>query len=350
MVKFGRRERLRIFNRVVWVALTPFIGVWLLSILNINPKDPTFFDKDYTARYRVDGEMLKQGGAYLELKARGERMLRIVQGGFEQDVTIPEGEYSIFWVYWPNPVVSLPSKIDYAVNSTEVVDYPGILGQPGATYRMRMKQRIIIWSRILDSQASYRIGLIDEGAKEIATGIYDATCGLLFWLESHTGSLGVLELERTDFPISRNRNWQVLIAILWGIGVLVYQLLFLRRKVMEETRKLYSLENEFVVFGIIAIWIDAFYDIWFFHYLWTPGLVAIHILAVVYVFWRFGWWGIFPLFELAWAGAFMWGKDGLVPQLTFFPGLIVTWVACLLFQDFRRRLRGVDTLDRIKGG
>ena len=342
MVKFGRRERLRVFNRVVWVAFTAFIGVWLLSVLNINPKDPTFFDKEYTARYRADGEILKQKGAYLELEARGKNTLRIVQDGLEQDFTIPEGEYSIFWAYWPNPVVSLRSKVDDAVNSSEVVDFPGILGRPGATYRMRMKERIIVWSKVLDSQASYRIGLIDEAGREIATGIYDATCGLLFRLESHTGSLGVLELEETDFPISRNRNWQGLIAILWGIGVLIYQFLYLRRKVTEETRSLYSLKNELVVFGIIAIWIDAFYDIWFFHYLWTPGLVAIHILAAVYVFWRFGWWGIFPLFELAWAGAFMGGKDSLVPQLTFFPGLIVTWVACLLFQDFRWRLREAE--------
>ncbi len=341
MVKFGRRERLGVFNRVVWVALTPFIGVWILSVLNINTKDPTFFDKDYTARYRVDGHLLRHGGPYLEVEARGENRLRILQGESEDEFTIKEGEHSIFWAYWPNPVVVLfiRSKIDDAVNSTEVVDYTGILGRPGARYQMSLKQRIVLWSKILDSQASYRIGLIDKAGREIATGIYDATCGLLFRLESHTASLGLLELEETNFPISRNRNWEGLIAILWGIGVLIYQLLYLRRKVTEETRGLHSLENELVIFGIIAIWIDAFYDIWFFHYLWTPGLVAIHVLAVAYVFWRFGWWGIFPLFELAWAGALIGGKDALVPQLTFFPALIVTWVACLLFQDFKKRLR-----------
>ncbi|UCD84298.1 MAG: hypothetical protein JSU92_13630 [Deltaproteobacteria bacterium] len=338
MIKFGRKERLRVFKRVVWVGLTPFIGVWLLSFFNINPKDPTFFDKEYTASYRAEGEIFKPEGI-LEIKSRGKNTLRVIKGAFKQDFMISEKEHSIFWVYWPNPVVSLRSKVDNAISSAKVVDYPGILGRPGATYKMVMKERIILWSRVLDSQASYRIGLIDGEGREIATGIYDATCGLLFRLEGHTGSLSVLELEETDFPISRNRNWQGLIAFLWGIGVLAYQFLFLRRKVTEETRTLYSLENELVIFGVIAIWIDAFYDIWFFHYLWTPGLVVIHVLAVAYVFWRFGWWGIFPLFELAWASAYMGGKESLVPQLTFFPGLIVTWVACLLFQDFRRRLK-----------
>jgi hypothetical protein len=340
MIKFGQRERLRIFRRVVWVALTPFIGVFLLSLLNINPKDPTIFDEDYTATYKAGGLLIKDGASQLIFSSGPDRHLRTSQGNYQQDVTVPEGDYSLFWAFWPNPVVVLflRSRIDEAVNTTEVVDYTGLMGSPGESYRMQMKERIILWSRVLDSQASYRIALLDRAGKEVATGVYDATCGMLFRLETHTGRLGTLDLEETDFPISRNRNWQGLITILWGIGVLLYQFTFRRRKITEDTRKLFSLENELVIFGIIAIWIDAFYDIWFFHYLWTPGLLMIHVLAVAYVFWRFGWWGIFPLFELAWAGAIMGGKDSLIPQLTFFPSMIVTWLACLLFQDFRKRL------------
>ncbi len=341
MTKFGRRERLSVFRRVVWTGLAPFIGVFLLSILDINPRDPTIFDKEYFAEYRVGGALAKQlGGESLRVESGGRRSLRVVTAHSEQAFPVKEGGYSLFWAYWPNPVVVLfnRSKIDAAVNSTEVTDHTGLLGRQNAVYKMKLKERIILWSKVLDSQASYSIGLIDRTGAEAATCVYDATCGLLFRLESHTGALGTLDLVETDFPISRNRNWQGLMALLWGTGVLFYQFLYRRRKVTEETRKRHSLENQLVLFGVMAVWIDAFYDIWFFHYLWTPGAVVIHLLAAAYVFWRFGWWGIFPLFELAWAGAIMGGQDSIVPQITFFPSLIVTWVACLLFQDFRKRL------------
>ena len=80
-------------------------------------------------------------------------------------------------------------------------------------------------------------------------------------------------------------------------------------------------------------------DIWFFHWVGTAGLIILHLLACAFVLWRFCFWVIFPLIEVAWAAAFAFASGSLTPQLAFFPGLVITWFALIQFHSFRKRFK-----------
>jgi hypothetical protein len=346
MIRFARRERLRIFHRTAWVGILPLVLMWAFSWLNLNPKDPTFFDRDYSARYQAGGALAERGLAEVRVKSVARQFLDISQAGLNLNYPVDEqgrlassgAVYSLVWISFPNPVTEWRrSKTEAAINALRVKDLVGWIGPAGANYRLKFEHRIILWSATLDSQASYEVGVLNDAGQEAATAIYDATCGLLFELRTHTGALGQLSLLETDFKISRNRNWQGSLALLFGV-LLVLRHFTLRRKKLAGEIALWKLEADLILFGVLAIWTDAFYDIWFFHYLGGLGLIVIHLALAGYVFRRFGWWGIFPLFEVFWSVAYAGGQEGLEPQFAYNPALILTWVACLLFADFRRRL------------
>ncbi|OGP56699.1 MAG: hypothetical protein A2V67_13040 [Deltaproteobacteria bacterium RBG_13_61_14] len=346
MTRFGRRERLKIFYRVAWVGIAPLVLMWAFSWLNLNPRNPTFFLDDFYASYSGSGLFAYRGLAEIRVESHysvldtfqaGQKIESPVEQstGYLED---SEKAYSLIWVAIPNPVTEWRrSKIEAAINAVRVKDVAGWIGPAGRTYQLKFSKRLILWSRILDSQASYEVAVLNDAGQEVATAIYDATIGLLFELRTHTGALGSLSLLDTNFLISRNRYWQGGLAVLFGVLAVLYQFTLRRRRIADQPR-LFTLEADLVIFGVLAIWTDAFYDIWFFHSLWSPGLIAIHLALAGYVFWRFGWWGIFPLFEVAWSLTYAAAQDSLEPQFAYNPALIFTWVGCLLFADFRKRL------------
>ncbi len=339
MEKFGLAERIRLFHRVAWIAFSALVGVWVLSLLNINPRNPRFDQKPYYAKYKVEGVLAKKLGTELTFRSFGNNQFRLESKNLTK--TFEQTQFSPFWFFIKNPVVYLflRSLVTRDINKITVYDAVGILGEPKETYKLKLHHRMILWSRILDSQASYKIGLYDKNGKEIATGIYDATCGLLFNLDIHRDGLSSLKLVKTSFPISRNRYWEIAIAILWGLGVIFYQRFWRSRKRLADKPKLAKIEFDLVWIGALCIWIDCFYDIWFFHYLWNWGLIGIHLVMLVIFWWKYKGWAVFPFLEIFWSFLFTGGNDRLIPQFSFFPALLMTWMAILLFKSFRSQLK-----------
>jgi len=360
MIRFAKGERLLLFRRTAWVGILPLVLMWAFSWLGLNPRNPTFFDRDYFGVYQAGGVLVERGITEVRADSHEGTGLRIAEAGQTLEIPIEPGKgwlqgsnevYPLVWINFPNPVTEWRrAKLKAAINETRVKDVAGWIGPTGQIYRLKFEHRIILWSRILDSQASFEVGVMDEAGREVATAVYDATSGMLFELRTHTGALGTLSLKDTNFLISRNRYWQGGLALLFGVIAVVHHFTRRRKKLVgagfkpaptggdESYEKLFVLEADLILFGVLAIWTDAYYDIWFFHYLGGFGLIVIHLALAVYVFSRFGWWGIFPLFEVFWSVAFAGGQEGLEPQFAYNPALILTWVACLLFGDFRRRL------------
>ena len=360
MIRFSKTERLRLFRRTAWVGILPLVLMWAFSWLGLNPRNPTFFEHDYFGVYQAGGVFVERGISEVRAASHEGTGLRISAAGQTLEIPIePEkgwlkgssGVYPLVWIFFPNPVTEWRrAKVEEAINSLKVQDVAGWIGAENSVYRLRFQKHLILWSPVLDSQASFEVGVLDQNGRQVATAIYDATSGMLFTLRTHTAGLGTLSLKETNFLISRNRHWQGGLALFFGFLAVLYQFTLRRKKLVEaglkpaptggdeSYAKLFVLEADLILFGVLAIWADAYYDIWFFHHLGGLGLIVIHLALAGYVFWRFGWWGIFPLFEVFWSVAFSAGQESLEPQFAYNPALIITWVACLLFGDFRRRL------------
>ena len=189
----------------------------------------------------------------------------------------------------------------------------------------------------MGSQFSHPLDILDNKGRVIAQGLYDTTCGIMEEMTvMNNDGLGALSLVSTDFPMNRNRNFVISYAFIVAGLILAHHFLWTRRNTAD--RVLFKLETDLLILGVLAVFLDEYVDIWFFHATGPLVLVTLHLLVTGFVFWRFGFWGIFPLFELFWAGALAAASRSVIPQLAMCPALIITWFAILHFQ-FRDRLK-----------
>lgn len=354
MIKFSFRQRINLFLLTLSIALVPGALALLSTRVGISPRDPQFFDADYRAEFSTD-KSLKNRGPIL-IRSAGRSKLIIQEGSQKGEFAFtPEGTYlldgkdtgtyPILWVRFPpQEKLNRPEKFIEQINQLRAIDLTGLIGQPGATYSLHNKTSTILWSWTLGSQFSHPVDLIDESGKAVASGTYDSTCGILEELSAYqNGALGVIALMRTDFPMSRNRNFTLVYAFIVACLIVIYHFVWRRKKIGD--RKLFRLETDLIILGMMAIFVDEYLDIWFFHSTGPMWLIILHLAVAGFVLWRFGWWVIFPLLELFWAGAFTAASKSVIPQLAFCPALIITWFALLQFQSFKGRLNPKNAID-----
>ena len=348
MSNFNRRRRNQIFGLIVALGLVPSLGVGLSGLVGINPRDIQFFSADYRAEYSTAKGLEKRGP--IQMRSQGQSRLLIREGTREEEFAFTRegtyldqgkdtGTYPILWVRFPpQEKMNRPRQFMELVNQLRVTDLTGLIGPRGAVYRLHNQTTTIFWSWLVGSQFSHPADLLDEQGQVKASGIYDTTCGILEELTAFKdGAMGTITLTGTDFPMSRNRNLTILYTfILTGI-LLLYHFIWRRKNIPDPI--LFRLESDLIVLGILAVLVDEWADIWFFHYLGPRGLIILHLLTAAFVLWRFGFWVILPLLELAWALAFAEASRSIIPQLAFCPGLFFTWFALIQFHSFRNRFQ-----------
>jgi len=176
----------------------------------------------------------------------------------------------------------------------------------------------------------------------VASGIYDTTCGIMEELEVYNDDgLGVFGLDKTSYPMSRNRNFAVTYVAIVAVLILLYHFIVRRKKT--DDKKIFRLETDLLILGVIALLVDEYIDIWLFHWTGPWLLVIIHVIAISFVAWRFGLWFVLPLLELFWAGSLASASRSIIPQLAFSPALIIVWFAILQFMSFKKRLGETDS-------
>jgi hypothetical protein len=347
MSVLDQRRRRIIFFLVICLGLGPFMLVVISGMLNFNPRDIQFFGDDYQAEFTTDMGPAGRGTIVIHSKARKKLIVEEATQKQEFPFT-PEGTYiddgkdtganPIFWVRFP-PQQKMVRRDEFSdlINQRKVVDLTGLIGPRGAIYRVHNETTTILWSWILGSQFSHPLDILDNKGRVIAQGLYDTTCGIMEEMTvMNNNGLGALSLVSTDFPMNRNRNFVISYAFIVAGLILAHHFLWTRKNTPD--RVLFKLETDLLILGVLAVFLDEYVDIWFFHSTGPWVLVTLHLLVTGFVFWRFGFWGIFPLFELFWAGALAAASRSVIPQLAMCPALIITWFAILHFQ-FRDRLK-----------
>lgn len=334
---------------VFCVFFVPGICLLSLSALDvIVAKDPRITDKPYRIKLTTSGRLSAGDCDTMVVTTRD------TSDGWElsvrqcSDMTAipldPDGQmrggrgFSIFWIYMKNPVLNTVQRAtrNYEAKIVDPLDMFG--GGKGASYTICMRKPFILWSPILQSQASYDMGVFDDSGKEVATATIDATCGMLFGLTTHTGGAGRIELVETDFPISRNRHLQMRVATIAGfILVLIAAIRFRRSSEEEKAKRLW--EMRFIVWGVLACYIDIYPDVWWPFAFGAWGLLGLHALALVPGAVWFRWWILPGIIEIIWASNFAIQTQTLIPQLTHCPGIILSWMLATLFFRVPRKYR-----------
>jgi len=346
MSNFDRRQRNQIFFLVIALGLLPGGLSFLSSRVNISPRDPQFLDSDYRAEFTAAKGLAERDP--IIMRSQGRQKIMISEGASEQGFEFtPEGSYikdkidtgtyPVLWVRFP-PQEKMSRRNDFGerINRLKATDLTGLVGPRGKVYSLHNETTTILWSWTLGSQFSHPVELIDEQGRTAASGIYDTTCGLLEEMSVYKdGALGTISLVETNFPMSRNRNFTLVYAPIVAGLILLYHFIWRRKKIPDPA--LFRLETDLLLLGMLAVFIDEYLDIWFFHLTGPALLIVIHLFAAGLVLWRFGLWVIFPLFELFWAGNFAIASRDINPQLAFCPALIITWFAILAFKSFPKR-------------
>jgi hypothetical protein len=347
MSNFDRRHRNSIFFLVLALGLVPGGLAFLSTPVGISPRDPQFLDADYHAEFKT-GKGLSDFNPIV-MRSEAGKKLAIKQSGREEGfVFTPEGTYvkdgkdtgtyPVLWVRFP-PQEKMTRRDTFSklINQLKVTDLTGLIGPKGEVYRLHNETTTILWSWTLGSQFSHPVELIDAKGDVAASGIYDTTCGILEEMSVYKdGALGTIALTETDFPMSRNRNFSIVYVFIVAGIILLYHFIWRRKRISDPV--VFRLDTDLLILGVIAVFLDVYVDIWFFHVTGPWVLVILHLAAAGFVLWRFGFWVVFPLLELYWAGSLAIASQSINPQLAMCPALIITWFGILQFQSFKKRL------------
>lgn len=338
----SKRERYLVFFLVAGLILISGGLTSLFSLLDINPKNPMFFEENNHAFYKVGGGFASGGVSTASLDVTpltseqsmasfqygGNSSFRMSSNGRYVSNGSATDYYSLFWIFLKNPMVHGPS-----VNKGKefrVVDPIGIISEENNVYTLIVEnESTILWSEVLSSQASYKVSIYKDDLK-VASGIYDATCGMLFHLETHEEGYSSLDLTETSFPISRNRNYNLAIAIAIAIGVLIAVIIWSKKSSMSVEKRNTILKLLGV--GFACALTDLYFDVWFFEIITRTGLIAIHLVLALVLYYLIREWSIPAFLEIGFVLTFAYTalNGSLVPQIAYFPGLIITWIIMYL--------------------
>lgn len=301
------------------------LGVSFLSLINIVERDPNPFDgRKLTATYasdRGDLSLLSTTSEHIfEISGAINTGLKIKQDGTSSSASGAAG-YTPFWIPFKNPMITLGrSNPDFPI-----FDTAGILGDPSKAYTARQENPLILWDEYLQSQASYRFGIFDENGARVATGIYDATCGLLFNIRIKHPDKPDMRLTRTNFNISRNRvSLGLLFVLIFGvvIGLCVRS----AKGKTGEQRQQAVLMVRMVALGIVCLGVDTMIDLWYPFALGRIAPILLHLLLTVALY-HVGRRACIPAAaEIVMALALWTFQMGPAPTLAFIPGLTVSFI------------------------
>jgi hypothetical protein len=317
---------------VIGLSTLPFLlGSLLLygfTHLGLVETDPIPFDgRNLKATYQAgDQELLLT----FDKKARVYGVSGPIDAPLEVDehgtAITKQGKlaYSPFWLPFSNPVISFNTKNPIF----PVYDTTGVLGAPNTEYLAKQESTFIMMDDILQSQASYRYGLFSLQGKRVASAVYDATCGMLFNMQIKQPEKSDLRLLKTNFPVSRNRNWLVIFNVLLGAG-LIFLLYRREKKSPEKKIVLPAPLSALVALGVLCLATDTLLDIWH-PYLfgqWLP--LAWHIALVIPIALIGRRAAIVALAEIAMAAAFWIYLKGPAVPFFFIPGSTVAFFLAL---------------------
>ena len=266
----------------------------------------------------------------------------VYQGG------ILKGNYSIWWINVPNLLTTLGQGLGPGT-IYNITDPTGFLGEINSNYILIVTRKCVYWpydqrlGNLLGAQASFEATIYNESnMMKIATATLDITTGNIEVLEGGINSHYSLILFKTNFPISRNRLNQMMVACIYGSIIIVLTYLLMRidwkNKFLHRIHLNPDKRNETIILattGILAVILE-FVDIWFFLPLGLYGNLLIHGIFICYL-------GILCFiyrYKLAWLipsilevmfifAIFLIEGEPYVPHLTAFMGSTISWI-CLV--------------------
>ncbi len=346
-----------------------------------NVKEAYFFNGNYQMSFLFENgtmnsvQTLKVQGTVLDATHTNVSITidGILQGFF---ITSPQGfvyngstltsNYSIWWIYVPNPMLSLGQGL--RVGTTyNVIDPTGFLGISNQTYILVVDSKAVYWPTdarlwmILGAQASFQYTLYNKSnLMRISSGWSDLTCGVPFLFDGAQQDHVQLTLYDTNFPISRNRiNMFPWVFILGAIAIVSIYLimrkewksrLFSRLNVEPETR------NEIIMLvtaGIFAIALE-FVDIWWYLPLGLSGNLLLHLgflggLALIIWKKKYGFkWLVPGLLEVAFVGVISFATgEPYVPALTAFMGSFISWLCLLYISGYEKSNEAQKPIEKV---
>lgn len=337
------RERYAVFGLVVGLILISGGLTVLATFVGINPRNVYFFEDNYKATYDAKGGYALKGISTVGIdvtsltpttkakvtQGRSSKFIKTTPKGFYISENGPTDYYTLFWVFMENPMTlkSMEGK------TYQIVDPTGLILEENETYELVIENSTILWSEVISSQASYEATIYDENVK-VASALYDATCGLLFRLETHENGYSSIDLESTNFPISRNRNFNLGFALVIVAGTLIGTFIWSEKSEMNFEKRNTILKLLSVGFACSIV--DLFIDIWFFE-LSSSGLIATHLILALILFYWIRRWAIPAFFEIGLVLAFSYTylNGALFPMVAYFPGLLVTWMSMYFLVTLR---------------
>lgn len=331
------KYRTRIVLIVLSVFFIPGILLVVFSALDVVVSlDPRITDEPYRAEFEATGRLGKAGNYTIETFKGAGGWEMVVNPGNHSIPLDDEGRvrgtdgFTIFWIFMKNPVTNTVQRATKDYRETVIDSLNMLGGGVDARYTIKVIEPFILWSPIHQSQASYYMGIYDEHGLEVATATIDATCGLLFELVTHKDGAGRLSLLSTDFPISRNRYFQAQAAAAVGL-ILLAGFLFRYFRAPEGKKAIRTLEMKFGAWGVIAVYVDIYPDVWWPFAFGTFGLIGLHLIALAPGAIWFRWWILPGILEILWAAFFSAQTGLMIPQLTHCPGILIAWMITTLF-------------------
>ena len=322
-----------------------------MVFINVNPKESSFFLSDeYFSEYKYTSDSYSETTSdtlRFEIVAVGTTATaRITHGSDQVDIEtdstglvyiggVKSEYYTIFFIPIPS-AVDVPFQSNIGRNIS-VIDSLGVIsGEPNSKFIVRIDRLFVLWSTTISSQASFEASIYDaDDDRKVCSAIYDATSGFLFILESFAMNYKSLELQTTNFLISRNRIFMLWSALIIIAGLLVIVPIYLYKineTISNEDKKTITL---LFYIGLPCSLVDMILDTWYFeivdpllYILLFHGILILLLLIVAKKF------AIPALFELGIIGVYYTFDGQIAPMVAFFPGLLISWLCWLFIQNF----------------
>lgn len=346
---------------VIFVALGTLIGlagVGMARLLDINQKDPLFYDRPKFVDYNYhDGT--DDGKLTFEVISIGEST-SVVKGtldGVPRNFTVTHdgkfmnasGQQVFFWIHGIEGTFELIFEGVSHYNTTyEVIDPVGLMGAVNETYNLTILDYTNYWSRepnLDGAQASAKYEVRNGSGVLVAEGILDITCGLIFTMQISNGNFKTIEIYNTNYEISRNRYAHINVAIPTAIILpIVFYLLIWKVKKLKVEDKDERLEMTMLVaLGGASIMVDIHVDVWFYARLGSLGAnLLLHglvfgALAAFCIWKKYGLkWVVPEILEFGFIIGMSVADSSYVPYLTAFMGLLISWFFILVASGYQR--------------
>ncbi len=310
--------------------------------LNINPKDPLYFDTPYSSNFQYnDGFLANRTITLSAVDIQPSWTNTSVTIDTTQWITMTSDglvngtdRYSLFWVHIPNPLLSGPFGITEGL-TFNMTDPIGLIGAPGTNYTGIVTDKFVYWPfvpGVHGAQFAFTITFYNATNNAlIAEGAYDSTCGLLFELKGGSPYVQI-ELLETSYPISRNRMVFGPWALGLSAGITVFAYIFMKKKTELDPETIREI-TLLMVAGVAVLTLDITSDVWFYSLFGFMGNLLLHIgvalgLVAICFYQRYKIKCTIPAFlEIGFLipMVFFMG-DPYVPLMTSAMGLVTSWL------------------------